>query len=125
MRFLLDTHVFLWWLKDDRRLDRVIAQPIQDPANEIYVSTVTAWEIVIKASLKRLRFPVAELSKQLELNAFAALPVTVAHAEQLHSLPPLHRDPFDRMLIAQAQAEQLALLSQDEQVLQYPSVSRQ
>lgn len=123
MRFLLDTHVVLWWLKDDRRLDRAIAQRIQDPANEIYVSAVTAWEIVIKAALKRLRFPIAELSAQLELNAFVALPISVAHAEVLHELPPLHQDPFDRMLIAQAQAEQLTLLTQDEQVLQYPSVS--
>lgn len=123
MRFLLDTHVVLWWLKDDRRLDPAIAQKIQAPANEIYVSAATAWEIVIKASLKRLRFPVAELSAQLELNAFAALPVTVAHAGILHELPLLHRDPFDRMLIAQAQAEQLTLLTQDEQILQYPSVS--
>lgn len=119
MRYLLDTHVFLWWLTGDRRLRRSLSETIRDPGNEIHISAVTAWEIVIKVSIGRLQFPIEQLQEQIERNTFSPLPVTIAHVLTLAKLPLLHRDSFDRILVAQAFTERLTLLSQDLQVLGY------
>ena len=122
MRYLLDTHAFLWWVLDDPRLSRAAADAIRDPANEILFSAASAWEIAIKAHLGRIAFEddLAEfIPRQMVANGFMNLPITIDHALQVARLPLLHRDPFDRMLVAQAQREKTVLLTADPAIAQY------
>jgi len=119
---LLDTHAFLWWVRDDARLSAVAREVVGDGDNSIFLSTASAWEIVIKARLGKLRAPVdleSFLAQQLAHNAFEVLPVGLRHALRVASLPDLHRDPFDRMLVAQSQVESLVILTADEAVARY------
>lgn len=116
MRLLLDTHTLLWWVADEARLSRRALAAIATPGNECLVSAATAWELAIKVSLGKLsvdgelpRF----LSEQLAVNRFRALPVEVAHAVRVAQLPFHHRDPFDRLLAAQALEEGAAVVSAD------------
>ena len=117
MRLLLDTHVLLWWMAD-RRLSRRVHAAIASPANQVFVSAATAWEMSIKQALGRLDAP-ADLPAQLESNGFMALPITVAHGLAAGALPRHHDDPFDRMLIAQALVEDLTVASRDERFATY------
>ena len=123
MRLLLDTKALLWWIADDDRLSARARALVGDGANDVFVSAVSAWEIVVKAAIGRLevpepidRFVVA----QLEANAFHPLAITMRHALGLASLPDIHRDPFDRMLVSQAVSEELALVSGDRVFESYP-----
>jgi PIN domain nuclease of toxin-antitoxin system len=118
MKLLLDTHVFLWWDSNDSRLPEALRSEIADPQNQIFISAVTAWEISIKRALGKLTFGGA-LGNAIEKHGFSALPITVAQAEWTGHLPQLHRDPFDRLLVAQAQLEGLILVTVDEQILRY------
>jgi PIN domain nuclease of toxin-antitoxin system len=123
VRLLLDTHAFLWWVTDDDRLSERAGELIADGANDVYFSAASAWEIAIKAGLGRIRFSEDAWSltpQQLERNAFQALPIHVAHAVAVIALPDLHRDPFDRLLVAQAMTEGLTIVSGDENVARYP-----
>jgi PIN domain nuclease of toxin-antitoxin system len=115
MRLLLDTHLLLWAAAKSRRLPRAARDLLEDPANEVFFSAASLWEIVIKASLRRADFDVdvAALRPALAEMGFAELAISGAHAERLAALPPLHRDPFDRMLVAQSLAEPLLLLTND------------
>jgi PIN domain nuclease of toxin-antitoxin system len=117
-RILLDTHVLLWWLIDSPKLGVTAREAIAAADNVVYVSAASIWEIAIKKSLGKLRAP-DNFDHILEQEGFEELPVSVYHAEQAGGLPAHHRDPFDRMLIAQAQAEGLLLLSQDKQISAY------
>lgn len=117
-RLLLDTHVFLWWLADNRALAVAARELIGSPDNIVYVSAASVWEIAIKKSLAKLRAP-DDVESIVEAEGFEALPISLFHAEQAGALPPVHRDPFDRMLVAQAQAEGLILVSQDRRLAQY------
>ena len=117
-RLLLDTHVLLWWLGDDHRLGEQARLAIADPANEAVVSAVSGWEIAIKRGLGKLKAP-PDLEVHVKAQGFTLLPMTFGHAEQVASLPPLHRDPFDRMLVAQAKAEGLVLVTQDARIKSY------
>jgi PIN domain nuclease of toxin-antitoxin system len=120
---LLDTHAFLWWVADDERLSRAAAAAIADGANEAFVSAASAWEVVVKAGLGRLEVPEPVdrwLPAQLEQNALVPLPITMGHTLGVSSLPPLHRDPFDRVLVAQAVHERMALVSGDAAFSGYP-----
>jgi PIN domain nuclease of toxin-antitoxin system len=119
MRLLLDTHVLLWWLADDRRLVRRTRQIIADPNNAIFVSAASIWEIAIKAGLGRLKVDVDVLASGLEANGLMSLPIAAAHAAAVFHLPLLHRDPFDRMIIAQALTEKLQLVTRDPQFAEY------
>lgn len=119
MRLLLDTHVLLWWLADDRRLGRRTRQIIADPNSAIFVSAASIWEIAIKTGLGRLKVDVDELASGLEANGLISLPIAAAHATAVFHLPLLHRDPFDRMLIAQARTEKLQLVTRDPQFADY------
>jgi PIN domain nuclease of toxin-antitoxin system len=122
VRLLLDTHAFLWWVTDDDRFSEGAADLIADGANDVYLSAASVWEIAIKAGLGRLRLPQDVWSftpSQLEKNAFQALPVHVSHAVAVIALPDLHRDPFDRMLVAQAVSEGLTIVSDDPQISRY------
>ena len=102
LRLLLDTHVLVWALGNDPRLGLAARDAITDPNNDSYVSAATVWEIAIKRALGKLRAP-EDLSGRIERDGFIGLPVTLFHGEQAGALPPIHRDPFDRILIAQAQ----------------------
>lgn len=112
MNLLLDTHALLWWLADDAALTVNARAAIGDRSNGIYVSAASAWEISIKKALGKLEAP-DDLDAALIANHFQSLPITIRHGTSAGQLPRHHDDPFDRMLIAQAQAEQLTLVTHD------------
>lgn len=118
MRLLLDTHIFLWWLSDWERISEPARAAIADPGNEVFVSAVSGWEIGIKKAKGRLVAP-DDLAAVVDEKRFEHLPLTFAHAERAAALPSHHRDPFDRMLIAQAQAEGLVLVTRDSRIADY------
>jgi PIN domain nuclease of toxin-antitoxin system len=101
------------------RLRREARRRIESPSSTVYVSAVSAWEIELKRALGKLRAP-RDLEEQLQSMRFTELPVHIRHVRALATLPALHRDPFDRMLVAQAQTDKLVLVSSDDQVLAYP-----
>ncbi len=121
MRLLLDTHLLLWAAAKSRRLPKQARSLLEDPANEVLFSAASLWEIVIKAGLRKPDFKVdiALLRPALAEMAFAELAVSGAHAEKVATLPPIHKDPFDRMLVAQSLAEPLVLLTNDEVLADY------
>ncbi len=124
MRLLLDTAPFLWWITDSDRLSERAQGLLQDPENEVFFSDVSSWELVIKAGLGRVTLPEnAErfIPKQVAVNGFQVLPIHLRHTLRVASLPSHHSDPFDRLLVAQALAEGLTLLSGDRQLKQYPA----
>jgi PIN domain nuclease of toxin-antitoxin system len=117
-RLLLDTHAFLWWLADDPQLGEGARARIAQPANPVYVSAATGWEIGIKKALGKLQAP-DDLDGVVSAEGFTHLPVTFFHGEQAGALPAHHRDPFDRMIVAQAQAEGLAVVTRDRHIKAY------
>jgi len=122
MRALLDTHTFLWWNMDDPHLSVNARQILADGSNEIYLSAASAWEIAIKAARGRLTLPeppVSYVPSRMALHHFLSLPIQVSHALQVFKLPDLHQDPFDRLLVAQAQLEELPILTADETITRY------
>ncbi|MHB8507962.1 MAG: type II toxin-antitoxin system VapC family toxin [Candidatus Dormibacteria bacterium] len=118
MRLLLDTHALLWALADPGKLSAAARAAITDADNEVLVSAATTWEIAIKRALGRLEAP-AELEEAIDRTGFQALPITVAHTLVAGALPPLHTDPFDRILVAQAQLEGLTLVTRDTRMAAY------
>lgn len=119
---LLDTHVFLWWVLDDPRLGGKLRDSIADAANRVYLSAASTWEMVIKARLGKLALPdqpKAFIDRHLRENRFDPLPVTIEHTTSLASLPHIHRDPFDRMLIAQSIYEDMTLVTDDPVIQHY------
>ena len=118
MKFLLDTRILLWWLADDPCLCETARNVIADESSVVFVSAATAWEIAIKKAAGRLEAP-NDLAFALEVNRFNALAITVPHAQNAGRLPPHHADPFDRMLVAQAQAERMRLLTHDRRLTLY------
>lgn len=113
MRLLLDTHAFLWWADEDPRLKPSERDAIAHENSSVWVSAASIWEIAIKKRLGRIELGSADLEQELERSNFLELPIGWRHAEIAGSLPRHHEDPLDRMLIAQAQAEQLILVSYD------------
>jgi PIN domain nuclease of toxin-antitoxin system len=109
MRLLLDTHTFVWW--DNDELPRPVRDRIRS-AEAVYVSAVSAWEIAIKSALGKITARAA-LATALDDYGFDALPITVTHADAVRTLPPHHRDPFDRLLVVQARIEDLTIVSRD------------
>jgi len=120
VRLLLDTHVFLWWRSDDRRLGREARAAIAD-ADVVFVSAATAWEAGIKAALGRLRYP-GTIEAGVADSGFEKLPITLEHAERAARLPKHHADPFDRMLVAQAEIEDLTIVTSDRALDAYGPV---
>lgn len=122
MRLLLDTHMVLWVAAQPERLPPAARDLVEDWRNRIFFSTVSIWEIAIKSGLEREDFQAdAELVRQSLLdNGYEELPLTGEHAVKIRDLPHLHRDPFDRILIAQASAEKTRLLTADETIASYP-----
>lgn len=112
MRLLLDTHAYLWWLNDDPKLSDKARQDMADLTAIVYVSAASIWEISIKTQLGKLAID-GDPVKEIWSNGFVELPMTARHADHAGRLPRHHEDPFDRMLIAQAQLEHLVLVSRD------------
>ena len=117
-RYLLDTHIILWWLYDDPKLSKVQRNIIQDSQNEIFVSSASVWEIEIKRNLGKLIVDDAYF-KAIEDDGFIFLKIEPYHSLGLRELPDIHNDPFDRMLIAQAISEKMVLISRDAQIKRY------
>jgi PIN domain nuclease of toxin-antitoxin system len=118
MRLLIDTHIFLWSVTDDRKLTREARRIILD-AEEVFVSSASIWEASIKAGLGKLDVDVNLLVAEIEKCGFSELPVRAVHAAMVQNLPDIHRDPFDRLLVAQAMQEPLRLLTADSQLSKY------
>ena len=117
-RLLLDTHVFIWCLSDVSKLAQGARAAITDPRNNVFVSAITGWEISSKRAKGRMTAP-DNLSGMIEEKGFTHLPLTFYHAEQAGRLPMYHKDPFDRFLIAQAEAEGLILVTRDAHISRY------
>lgn len=113
MRLLLDTHVLLWWLDDDPKLAKTARAIIANPDNDVLVSSASLWEIAIKEALGRLDVELDDLEQAIARNGFRPLLISFNHALTAGQLPMAHRDPFDRMLVAQASVEELRLMSHD------------
>ena len=123
MRVLLDTHTFLWWVDDSPRLSDSARDIIADERTQPIFSVVSGWEILIKVGVGKLEIPdppEAFLAEQLSHNDVEVLPIYLRHALRVPSLPDHHRDPFDRLLIAQALAEDVAIVTIDPSIAEYP-----
>ncbi len=118
MKLLLDTHVLLWALLDDERLTPAANDAISDGRNVVFASAASVWEVAIKRSLGKLRAPTSIVAA-IDEARFTHLPITLNHADAVTMLPDHHRDPFDRILVAQAEVDGLTLVTHDSQVLQY------
>lgn len=118
MRLLLDTHTFLWWMTDDPRLTQEARYQIANHKSFVAISAAVVWEISIKSARGKLE-AVEDLEEQVEKQGFAPLPIHIGHAIRAGALPALHRDPFDRMLVAQAQIEGMTIVTRDENIARY------
>ncbi|MEH2308297.1 type II toxin-antitoxin system VapC family toxin [Nostoc sp.] len=122
MTALLDTHAFFWWVTDDPQLSSTIRTIIADSGNILFLSVASVWEIVIKTKSGKLTLPepVEEyIPNRLALNRFESLDIQMTHTLQIATLPNIHRDPFDRILIAQSQVENLPIVTIDQKIAQY------
>ena len=120
MNLLLDTHALLWALAAPEKLPETVADALVSPRNAVFVSAVSTWELVIKAGLGRLELPFPDLASAIGRAGFVELSITVQHSLRVHDLPHHHRDPFDRLLVAQAQDEGMFLVSGDRAFRSYP-----
>lgn len=118
-RLLLDTHSFLWWLSDSLKLKPVARDAISDPVALVHVSAATIWEVAIKARLGKVNPGTKHLDKEIAANQFSELKITARHALAAGNLPLHHDDPFDRMLVAQAQLEDLTIVTHDKAFAAY------
>ena len=122
MKYLLDTHTFLWFVTDDNRLSSKARSIIQDSNNEIYFSAASAWEMSIKAKLGRLKLGgnlESFIIEQLTENIFGPLAITVSHSLYTEKLPQIHKDPFDRIMISQSKVEDMVLITRDREIREY------
>ena len=122
MRLLLDTHVWLWMIGEDQRLNERTRAALRDPENDIYLSAAAVWELAIKQAAGKLKYtgsPAVQVPIQIKRSGVLPLPITVDHGLAAAALPMHHRDPFDRMMIAQALAEDLTLSSADDRLGAY------
>lgn len=128
MRLLLDTHVVLWALNDPERLSTRARKAIEAEENDIFVSVVSPWELAIKKSRRR-SLPSEDLELELDRRRFVVLPVLLRHTRAIESMPHHHRDPFDRMLVAQAVVDGMTIVTADRKLTEYqvsllPAISR-
>ena len=119
MNLLLDTHAFLWAIDNDPRLSPKAREVIINGNNVVFVSAATAWEISIKKGIGKLQVPNGDYLEELKVHRFTALDITTEHALAVENLPPHHKDPFDRILVAQAQLENLTLVTRDPRIKAY------
>lgn len=121
MDLLLDTHALVWFLNGDEKLSLTVKESIEDPNNTKFVSIASIWEIAIKISLDKFRFPKGfkNLLKLIEENGFEILPISFEHTMIVSTLEYIHRDPFDRILIAPCKADNMAIATKDENIRRY------
>ena len=122
MKYLLDTHAFLWFVLDDNRISTKAKSIIKDSKNLIYFSAASAWEMAIKTKLNRLRIKddlESFIIEQLSTNSFVPLSITISHSTYTERLPQILKDPFDRLIIAQSKLENLPLISNDKKIRNY------
>lgn len=122
MKLLLDTHCFLWWFANDRRLGESARERVSDSGNDVYLSAASSWEIAIKVALGKLTLPETPevyVPSRLASQAISGLAIEHVHALRVASLPMHHQDPFDRLIVAQAQVEKLPILTADENIAAY------
>lgn len=122
MRYILDTHCWLWWLSNTELLGKEVLNIIEEPANEIFISTVTSWEIAIKYAIGKLSLPLEPekfVMSRLERCGFSTIKIEHIHALRVASLPLHHNDPFDRLLIAQSQIEKIPIITADSKFWNY------
>src|SRR6185437_11261224 len=120
MRLLLDTHALLWWLADDRQLGPKARKLIEDPGNDVLVSVVSLWEIVVKVRVGKLEAEITDVTDAASREGFLLLDIRTTHLRTLARLPMHHRDPFDHLLIAQAIGENAIFVSDDRHTSRYP-----
>jgi PIN domain nuclease of toxin-antitoxin system len=120
LRLLLDTHVLVWYLIHPDRLPASVSETLVDPGHTVYVSAASTWEAAIKGGLGRLSLPFERLEQIIADSGFTTLSVTIAHSLGVRQLPAIHRDPFDRLLIAQARHEGLTLVTRNRMIRRYP-----
>jgi PIN domain nuclease of toxin-antitoxin system len=123
MRLLLDSHALLWFITEPERLRRSAFDAIADPLNDVAYSAISLWELAISRAKGRLRYTDVEMRRGIDGQGFAELPVLSRYGPFAAALPPLHQDPFDRMLIAQAMLEGLTLVTHDWLIRRYPAVA--
>lgn len=126
MKYLLDTHVFLWWITDNPKLPRAVREIIEDQSNLLYFSTASIWEIMIKADLNKLQLPGNPrefIKEQLALNTIRIINITMDHAFGIYGLAEIHKDPFDRLLVAQAKVENLGIITADDFIRKYDVIT--
>jgi PIN domain nuclease of toxin-antitoxin system len=123
MKYLVDTHCFLWWLTDDSRLSAPARSAMQRTDAQVFLSVASLWEIMIKVSIGKLVFPQDArryLSRHLTKTGIQLLPIQASHTFELASMQQIHRDPFDRMLVAQSLVEAIPIITKDEVIRRYP-----
>jgi PIN domain nuclease of toxin-antitoxin system len=118
LKLLLDTHALLWWLAADKQLSEKAAKAIAEPQNIVFVSAASIWEVRIKESLRKIKLP-AKLLETIALEKFELLSISAQHADVVSALPKIHKDPFDRMLIAQSKVEGLLFVTADSTLQSY------
>ncbi len=123
MRVLIDTHIFLWFFIEPKRISKLVREFLENSLqNEVYISHVTAWEIAIKYGAGKLKLPETPelfVPDRIRRAGFLQLPIKMAHVLSVHGLPPIHKDPFDRLLVSQAKAENLTILTADPNFPRY------
>ena len=122
MNVLPDTHTFIWWDSDPKKLSATALAALRDPANTLFLSVTSVWELIIKAQLGKLslRLPLPDIISQQQTNGLRVAEITLADVLGVEALPPIHRDPFDRLLAAQAVARGWDLMTADPVFAQYP-----
>jgi len=122
VRYLLDTHIFLWWITDSPKLRQNIRDVIGDKRNQLFLSSASIWEMMIKSNLNKLNLPDNPrgfIKEQVALNSISILNITMDHSFGTYGLPEIHKDPFDRMLVAQAGVEGLTIITTDSFITRY------
>ena len=122
MNYLLDTHVILWWLTDPKNISSKAQKIIANKEERIYLSSASCWEMAIKKSIGRLKFP-TNILEILTSGGFEVIPITATESLSVADLPYIHQDPFDRLLIVQAKLNDMILITRDETIMQYPVVT--
>lgn len=118
MRYLLDTHIFIWWMEKNRRLPKDIFNLLNNPQNQIFLSVASVWEIVIKKAKKKLKTP-KDVEGGIKASGFIAINIEISHVLGVEKLPMYHDDPFDRILISQARVENLTFITSDTKIWKY------
>lgn len=118
MQYLLDTHIFIWWMEQDKKLSKEIRVFLDDPEIPIFLSVASIWEITIKIGKKKLQLN-TDVEKGVLASGFTMLPITLPHVLEVQTLPHHHKDPFDRILVAQAKSEGLVLITDDPSIRRY------